>query len=155
MRMVETVCTSQSPCLRGPAPPIGSVLHPWNICGPIVRSRPILSPRGGNGTDGLSEHGMNHQPSSGLSVLLSNTFRPGKWTFLKSTGKKLKAPAHTSTRTPTHREYYLKHLALRTLVKEQVLLVERLQSLSCNLGFLFGFTSSIIQQVHLDIRSWG
>ena len=49
--------------------------------------------------------------------------------------------------------YYLKHLALGTLIKEKVLLVERLQGLSCNLGFLFGFTSSIIQQVHLDIGS--
>lgn len=50
---------------------------------------------------------------------------------------------------------YLKHLALRTLIKEQVLLVERLQGLSCNLGFLFGFTCTVIQQVHLDIWSWG
>ena len=50
--------------------------------------------------------------------------------------------------------YYLKHLALGTLIKEQVLLVEWFQGLSCNLGFLFGFTSSIIQQIHLDIGSW-
>lgn len=50
---------------------------------------------------------------------------------------------------------YLKHLPLRTLIKEQVLLVERLQGLSCNLGFLFGFTCTVIQQVHLDIGSWG
>lgn len=50
---------------------------------------------------------------------------------------------------------YLKHLALGTLLKEQVLLVERLQGLSCNLGFLFGFTCSVIQQVHLDVGSWG
>lgn len=50
---------------------------------------------------------------------------------------------------------YLKHLALGTLVKEQVLLVERLQGLSCNLGFLFGFASSAIQQVHLDVGRWG
>lgn len=49
---------------------------------------------------------------------------------------------------------YLKHLPLRTLIKEQVLLVERLQGLSCNLGFLFGFTCTVIQQVHLDIGSW-
>ena len=49
---------------------------------------------------------------------------------------------------------YLKHLALGTLIKEQVLLVEWFKGLSCNLGFLFGFTSSIIQQVHLDIGSW-
>lgn len=55
----------------------------------------------------------------------------------------------------TYSDYYLKHLALGTLIKEQVLLVERLQGLSCNLGFLFGFTSSIIQQVHLHIGSWG
>lgn len=50
---------------------------------------------------------------------------------------------------------YLKHLALRTLIKEQVLLVERLQGLSRNLGFLFGFTCTVIQQVHFDIGSWG
>lgn len=49
---------------------------------------------------------------------------------------------------------YLKHLALRTLIKEQVLLVERLQGLSCNLGFLFGFACTVIQQVHFDIGSW-
>lgn len=55
----------------------------------------------------------------------------------------------------THSGDYLKHLALGTLFKEQVLLVERLQGLSCNLGFLFGFTSSIIQQVHLDVGGWG
>lgn len=55
----------------------------------------------------------------------------------------------------THSDHYLKHLALGTLIKEQVLLIERLQGLSCNLGFLFGFTASIIQQVHLDIGSWG
>lgn len=55
----------------------------------------------------------------------------------------------------THTEDYLKHLALGTLLEEQVLLVEWLQGLSCNLGFLFGFTSSSIQQVHLDVGSWG
>lgn len=46
---------------------------------------------------------------------------------------------------------YLKHLARGTLFEQQVLLVERLQGLSCNLGFLFGFTCSVIQQVHLDV----
>lgn len=48
---------------------------------------------------------------------------------------------------------YLKHLALGTLLKEQVLLVEGLQGLACNLGFLFGFACSAIQQVHLDVWS--
>lgn len=46
---------------------------------------------------------------------------------------------------------YLKHLALGTLFEKQVLLVERLQGLACNLGFLFGFACSVIQQVHLDV----
>lgn len=50
-------------------------------------------------------------------------------------------------------DHYLKHLALGTLIEEQVLLVERLQGLSCNLSFLFGFTCSIIQQVHFYIGS--
>lgn len=50
-------------------------------------------------------------------------------------------------------DHYLKHLALGALIKEQVLLVERLQGLSCNLSFLFGFTCSIVQQVHLYIGS--
>lgn len=48
---------------------------------------------------------------------------------------------------------YLKHLALGTLLEEQVLLVEGLQGLACNLGFLFGFACSVIQQVHLDVGS--
>lgn len=59
-----------------------------------------------------------------------------------------------SERRPSVSDGYLKHLALRTLLKEQVLLVERLQGLACNLGFLFGFTCTVIQQVHLDVRSW-
>lgn len=51
------------------------------------------------------------------------------------------------------RLHYLKHLSLWTLVEEQVLLVQRLQGLSCNLGFLFGFTCSVFQQVHLNVGS--
>lgn len=50
---------------------------------------------------------------------------------------------------------HLQDFPLRTLVKQQRLLVQRVQSFPRNLGFLLGNVRSIIQKIDLHVRSLG
>lgn len=48
---------------------------------------------------------------------------------------------------------YLEDFTLRTFLKQQRLLIQRIERLPCNLGFLFGFARSVFQQIDLDVGS--
>lgn len=49
---------------------------------------------------------------------------------------------------------YLHHLALRTLRKDQDLVVERIQRLPDRLGLLLGHADAVLQEVDLDVGRW-
>lgn len=49
---------------------------------------------------------------------------------------------------------YLENFTLRTFLEQQRLLIQRIERLSSNLGFLFGFARTVFQQIDLDVGSW-
>lgn len=49
---------------------------------------------------------------------------------------------------------YLENFTLRTFLEQQRLLIQRIERLSSNLSFLFGFARTVFQQIDLDVGSW-